>query len=296
MAAALAAEQDGVVQRSQLRELGVTRHHIRNEVAAGRWAVVGHQTVVIPSSALSLRAVLRSAVWESGRDAALDGVAALLAIGMTGFTTGVIDVSVPHRITGLNVDGVRHRRRRTMPPVIDGPLRRVHPAFAVIHAAAWAVTDRQAALIMTIAVQQRLVSTEHLAQAWTRIGRTRRRPLLAAIIRDVSAGAESLGELDFAALCRRYGLPEPDRQVVRTTPQGRIYLDVCWSAIGLVVEIDGGHHGLALNPVDDALRQNEVVLEGQRVLRIPVIGLRLHEDTFMRQVLRAYVLLSAQAA
>ena len=52
-----------------------------------------------------------------------------------------------------------------------------------------------------------------------------------------------------------------------TGPDGRVYLDVAWEDIGLVVEIDGGHHALALNPVDDALRQNEVTLGDDMVLR-----------------------------
>jgi very-short-patch-repair endonuclease len=63
--------------------------------------------------------------------------------------------------------------------------------------------------------------------------------------------------------------------VVRSLPGGRVYLDVAWEGIGLVVEIDGGHHAVALNPVDDALRQNEIVLGDARVLRVPVLGLRL---------------------
>src|SRR5579875_1722170 len=71
-----------------------------------------------------------------------------------------------------------------------------------------------------------------------------------------------------------------------------VYLDISWDEVGLVVEIDGGHHGLALNPVDDALRQNERVAVGERVLRIPVIGLRVATDKFMQQVRRTYVFLS----
>ncbi|MFN8081619.1 MAG: hypothetical protein U0Q19_18840 [Kineosporiaceae bacterium] len=83
---------------------------------------------------------------------------------------------------------------------------------------------------------------------------------------------------------------------MRSLPSGRVYLDVAWEDIGLVVEIDGGHHALALNPVDDALRQNEVVLGAARVLRIPVLGLRLAPDRFLRQVARAHSQLSSRAA
>jgi very-short-patch-repair endonuclease len=83
---------------------------------------------------------------------------------------------------------------------------------------------------------------------------------------------------------------------VRTGAGGRVYLDVAWEDIGLVVEIDGGHHALALNPVDDALRQNEVTLSADIVLRIPVLGLRLAPGPFMAQVARAHDQLSRRPA
>jgi very-short-patch-repair endonuclease len=101
-------------------------------------------------------------------------------------------------------------------------------------------------------------------------------------------GAQSLGELDFAALCRSHGLPEPDRQVVRRGPRGRIYLDVRWSAIGLVVEIDGSQHRMGLAVTDDNLRQNEVTLSADRVLRVDLVGLRLRPEAFMAQIVRAH--------
>lgn len=54
------------------------------------------------------------------------------------------------------------------------------------------------------------------------------------------------------------------------------------------MEIDGAHHAAGLADVDDALRQNEVTIDQSMVLRIPVLGLRLAEGTFMAQVRRAY--------
>jgi len=123
-----------------------------------------------------------------------------------------------------------------------------------------------------------------------------RRAFLDAVLRDVCDGAHSLGELDFARWCRRRGLPEPTRQQVKTLRGGRVYLDVEWADVGLVVEIDGGHHALALNPVADALRQNEVTLTRRAVLRIPVVGLRLAPDAFLDQVARGLSLRAGAAA
>jgi very-short-patch-repair endonuclease len=113
------------------------------------------------------------------------------------------------------------------------------------------------------------------------------------LVQDITDGARSLGELDFALMCRQRGLPEPDRQVVRRTPRGRVYLDVRWRCSRLVVEIDGSHHGQGLTLISDHLRQNEVALTRDIVLRISLLGLRLAQVPFLDQVERALHLADA---
>lgn len=103
-------------------------------------------------------------------------------------------------------------------------------------------------------------------------------------------GVQSLGELDFARMCRVRGLPEPERQVVRRGPRGRIYLDVRWKRSRLVVEIDGAQHREGLNVSTDNLSRNAVTLQSDRVLRIDLIGLRIFEDEFMGQVAQGLTL------
>ena len=295
VAADLAACHDGVAHRRDLRRRGVSRVDLRTEVAAGRWRLAGRHTVVIAAGELGDRARLWQAVWESGAGAALDGASALIAAGLRGFEPDRIDVCLPANNRRHRLDGVRLHRRHDVGPVISVGLPRARPEQAAIRAAQWAATDRTAMLIICLVVQQRLVAPNRLLAAWARVGRTPRRELLGATIRDVCDGAQSLGELDFGRWCRRYGIPEPSRQVVRSLPSGRVYLDVLWEGLALVVEIDGGHHALALNPVDDALRQNDIVLGEATVLRIPVLGLRLAPDRFMEQVARAHRLLARPA-
>jgi very-short-patch-repair endonuclease len=106
------------------------------------------------------------------------------------------------------------------------------------------------------------------------------------VLRDITDGAQSLGELDFAAMCRRHGVPAPDRQVLRRTARGRVYLDARWDGRRLVVEVDGSGHRVGLAVTDDNLRQNEVSLDRNLVLRIDLVGLRVHESAFMGQVCR----------
>jgi very-short-patch-repair endonuclease len=195
----------------------------------------------------------------------LDGLSALHAAGLTGFTSTVVEVSVPMGCRRRSCPGVRATRRRTMGPLAGAGIPRVKPEFAALRAADEARSHRAAALILCLTLQQRLTRPDRVLAAWHQVGRSRRRRVLDA---------------------------SPSRQVVRTAPGGRIYLDVAWEDIGLVVEVDGGHHALALNPVDDALRQNEVSLGGDVVLRVPVLGLRLSPAAFMAQVVRAHGLLA----
>jgi very-short-patch-repair endonuclease len=57
----------------------------------------------------------------------------------------------------------------------------------------------------------------------------------------------------------------------------------------VVVEVDGIQHGWVEKVVDDALRHNRIALEGDLVLRLPVIGLRLTPDDFYAQIEQALV-------
>lgn len=284
VAEALAADHDGVVSRQMLHAAGIGRDAIRSEARAGRWEVMGRHTVRVLSVDAGPRLHLWRAVWESGRGAVLDGAAALVAGGMTGFNLSTLDVSLPRNARRLPVSGVTTHVRRSVPPVVGAGLPRVRPALATIHAAQWAASDRQAALLLCLPLQQRLTRGDDVLTAWRAVSRSPRRGFLDHAVMDVCQGAQALGELDFAAWCRRYRIPEPERQHVVTTRRGRAYLDARWQ--GLAVEVDGGHHFTGLGPVDDALRANDVVIGGDRVLRLPLLGLRLVPHEFMSQVAR----------
>lgn len=287
LATRLAADHGGVVHRRELARYGVGRNAIRDEIAAGRWIRAGRHTVAI-DAVLSREAWHWWAVWESGAGARLDGASALESAGMTGFTARTIEITLPARNRHHPLEGVRQHRVDEPPPIWGAGIPRIALEPATIRAAQWAVSDRQAALLVCLPVQQRLILPARLQLAWRGIRRSPRRRFLNDVIADVTDGAHSLGELDFTRVTRRYGLPRPTHQAVRSGPGGRVYLDISWDEVGLVVEIDGGQHALALNPVEDALRHNERVAEGERVLRIPVIGFRIAQERFMQQVRRTY--------
>jgi hypothetical protein len=286
-----AEDHGGVLSRRILRELGFDSHDIDREVEAGRWMRRGRQTFSVHRGDLGPEAMRWRAVWEVGhRVAAIDGVTALAAAGMSGFDEDRVHVSVRHTVDLADVPGVTPHKviRRTPGEIRSAGVPRVRPAVAAIRAAHWAVSDRQAALVLVMPVQQRIVRPADLLAA-RRVARGRtRRALITRLVRDIADGAQSLGELDFAALCRAHGLPAPTRQAVRHGPRGRVYLDAAWEDVGLVVEIDGAGHTWGLTPTQDLLRQNDLVLGGEVILRIDLVGLRVDGERFLRQVSRAY--------
>lgn len=167
----------------------------------------------------------------------------------------------------------------------SGPPR-VRSAVAAIRGALWARSDKQAALILAMCVQQRLVTVESLALAFESVRRHRRRRLIRGVLADLAGGAQSIGELEFAALCREFGLPEPDRQTRRVTDQGIVYVDNEWSEYDVLVEIDGTHHAEVSHAVADSARQNELTIQRTHVLRIPTLGLRTNPELYLGQVAR----------
>jgi very-short-patch-repair endonuclease len=283
---AAAQEQDGILHRRQLYALGVTRSQIKAELKARRWRAWGRQSIAVHTGALGPEAEHWRAVFETGADAALDGVSALLAAGLEHFESRVIHVSVSKGATYRRTSGVRiheTRRRRPEDVRVSNP-RRVRAATAAIRAALWAASRRQAALLLILVVQQGLATPAQLNEAFTLIRRDRRRRFIAGVLADIADGVQSMGELDFARLCRQRGLPPPDRQVRRRLANGRVYLDAYWDQFGVVVEIEGMQHLLPGVAVDDSLRQNRLTIDNDKVLRIPVLGLRVAADQFMDQL------------
>lgn len=286
----IASDQGGVVSRLQVYAVGVTRSDVRAELVAARWQQVASQSLAVHTGPLSDEGARWAAVFEAGSRAFLDGVSSLQAAGLRKFDSDTIRVSVPRgarvrRARGLDIRQTRRWAADDLAPGSGVPRSRTE--VAAIRAALWARSDRQAALVLTMAVQQGLVTAEALGREMLRVRRDRRRALVHAVLLDLLGGVRSLGELGVARECRRRGLPEPSRQVLRRGRNGTYYLDVIWDEWHVVVEIDGIHHEWAQNVVSDALRHNDVTLQHATVLRLPLLGLRIAADAFFEQIEQA---------
>ncbi|MEP7737205.1 DUF559 domain-containing protein [Nocardioides sp. 31GB23] len=290
-ARALGQDQGGVVSRPQLYEAGVPRWLVARELRVGRWQRLSDQAVCVHNGPVVEEGHWWAAVLQGGPRAQLDGASALLAGGLQRYTVARVRVTVPRgaRVRRTPRYDIRQSRRWQRDDVVASGIPRTRPAVAAVRGALWARTDREATYLLTAVVQQGLVSPAALGAEILRIRRDRRRALLHAVVNDLLDGARSLGELDVVRELERRGLPRPEQQVLRRDHRGRYYLDLSWPRFRVVLEIDGIHHSWAENVVGDALRQNALSLQGDTVLRLPLLGYRLEPDEFFAQVRAALV-------
>ncbi|QBX54540.1 hypothetical protein EXE58_03010 [Nocardioides seonyuensis] len=288
----LGEKQAGVVTRAQLSRAGLSPAAIAANITANRWRPLGVHSIVLHCGPLDERAKHWSAVLEAGPRAYVDGASSLVLGGLKHFDATPLRVTVPRgarvRHRGASVD-IRQTRRWNEDDIDREDVPRSRTPVAAVRAALWARSDRQADLVLTMTVQQKLATPGEIAAALLAVRRDRRRTRIDSLLLDLAGGVGSLGELDVLRGCRERGLPEPDLQALRRTSARTYYLDFRWSWFRVCLEVDGIQHGWVQNAIADALRHNTIALEGDIVLRLPVLGLKACPDDFFAQVEQALV-------
>jgi hypothetical protein len=285
----IAETQAMVLSRAQLAGAGYDSDATRRRATTGEWQQVGN-AFVLHSGIPSNDQLQWAAVLTAPGLVAVTARTAATRYGLRGFGPTAVDVLVPHADGSLaRIDGVHwHESRRfsERDVAIGFGLPMVSRGRAIVDAAAWTPNPRVACALMAAAVQQGIVPTSALRHELAAAGAVRHGRILRSIVADIEGGADSLAEIDFFKLARKAGLPPPIRQSIRVDSAGRRrYLDADFGTF--VVEVDGGLHLHAQNYWDDARRQNELVLGGDRVLRFPSIAIRLEEDVVLAQLRRA---------
>ena len=140
----LASAQSGVLTRSQVGVLGITRSQMRAEIDAGRWRVAGRECLVVAPAASSTQVDWWVAVLETaprtdptmGARAALGGITALRAAGLEGINDdGLVHVAPRSRRTRSTAtrrpgprDATLEGRRRRDRPGSHAHARRSRPS------------------------------------------------------------------------------------------------------------------------------------------------------------------------
>lgn len=277
-------EQSGVLSVGQAERLA-GRGIVRGHLTAGRWRSLCHGLVVTHNGKLDRQQHLWVAVLVAGAGAALAGPTALVEAGVRGLRERAIHILIPaprnrsRRLPRLpaGMPPIRVVRTRFLPAEHLQAARppRTTVARAAVDAAVWATRAGGARLALAAACQQGKVRPEEIFEVLAvRRGLPRLRMINATML-DIAGGAQALSEINLVELCRRFTLPAPDLQTKRKDASGRIrYLDAYWRRWRLHVEIDGAHHMDVAQWADDMLRQNQVWISGDRILRFPAALIR----------------------
>jgi len=278
-----AERQDGVLARWQALAGGMTPEAWEWRLSSGRWRLALPGVAMTNTGAPSDRQIAWAACLHGGDGAALSGDGALRLRGMRGDLGSSLDVVVPRRrrvrtaalfgeapftVRRTDVDDGAHTALQGL-PVLDAH-------HCVLHAAAWARSDRAAEWRVAAAVRQQLTAVVRLRNALGGMPRLRRRELIRVVLDDVELGAHAGSELAYLRFCRRHRLPLPDRLQLAVRAGGMRYLDARYVRQRVSLELDGSHHRRAGQWEADVLRslQLAVALPGERQIRLTMGNLR----------------------
>ena len=293
----LAAEQDQVLALWQALALGLTKAAWDWRLSQRRWTTLIPGVAVLHSGIPSQQQWLWAAVLHGGSGAALSGDAGLVAHRITMPVLTQIDVAVPwpraatsftppagpvivcHGVRGLE-QWVHVAREPAVLNLVP----------ALLHAASWAKTDRDAEWRVAAVVQQRRATPAWIREGLGSMPRMRRRGLIREVLDDVEFGAHAASELMFLRFCRKHGLPEPDEMQVRVRANGTKYLDARYRRQRVSVELDGAHHRLVKQWEADLLRSLQLAVAahgtGETQIRLSP-GTMRHDGEEVAQLLRA---------
>ncbi len=212
--------------------------HIRN----GTWQSPCRAVVVAHNGLLTRRQQLWIAVLHGGTGAVCGGPTAAALLGLRGRESPDVHVVIPAQRQVIPIDGVQIHRATVLPSahVLDESLPPLTTmARAVVDAAAWAPTDADAREFVVAAVRQGKVLPSELADVLKVLPRSKRRSLVLETVDLTVNGADALADHLLVKICRRDGLPVPDRQVRRADETGKPrYLDAYWNRWQLRIEVD----------------------------------------------------------
>lgn len=286
----LAEAQLGIVARTQLRQLGVSRDHEHNQIRAQRWSRPTSRVVALLTGALDREQWMWVGLLHGGDASRLCALSALEAHGFMGWEPGLTQVEVPHGRKVPTTDGlaIHHSRGFAVAPtVVRRGLRCQTAARAVVMAADSIPSERRALGLVLAAVQQRIVLPDEIGE---NLGRTSRHaPAIRSVLAHAAEGADSLREVDLTALVGRAGFTSYRRQVTIPTPEGPRPYDVGVDLADgtlLLLESDGVHHlGLERRDADVAKDAAAIAL-GHQVMRVPVQVIGSHEGRLLQQLMR----------
>lgn len=261
-----AGAQEGLLRRSDLRELGASRSAVRHRLAVGRLHELHPGVYALGHPAVTRRAEFVAAVWWCGAESALshESAAALKRwITEDADHPPTIHVSTTAGVRsrpGVTVHRTRHLDRRDVVPfgylrVTDDARTLVDLADHLTFEELRAVADELPAL-----PKRRLIATAARLPGRAGAGRTQR------LIHSEDAHARFAMERRSVRYFASHGVPEPDGRNVRVHG---LRVDSWYAAARLVVELDSrAHHTRRKELEADRLRDRALKRHGIDTLRL----------------------------
>jgi hypothetical protein len=267
----LIVAQHGMFSRRQALRAGLSVGTVDARVRRGTWRRVFPGVYTTITGDLSRINLLWAVLLYAGQGAVLSYETAAALHGLGGRPAAEIHVTIPasRRVAGL--PGVRiHRSARVFRTALahhDPPCTNVEETVLDLIEAAGTLDD--VCGWVTRALTRDLTDETKLCAAIAGRGRLRWRGELGAMIAATTAGDHSVLEHRYTRdVERAHGLPEPERQVPFTTPDGqRGRRDRVYKRYAVVVELDGQLYHPDEEAWDDKERDNAALAAGKESLR-----------------------------
>jgi predicted transcriptional regulator of viral defense system len=273
--AELATEQHGVIALNQLRDIGLATATVRHRARRGRLHRI-HRGVysVAPQNLLARKGHWMAAVLAAGPGAVLSHRKAAALHGLLNCNRANVEVTVSGRAPRTH-PGIDIHRSKTL----------IAADCALVNNIPCTTVARTLLDLADVIDRRRLerafdqAEVEEVLDMRAIDDQLRRNPSrpaaskVRALLEEHYIGStptESEIEEGFLALCRRFGLPQPEVQQWLYLPDGGppIRADFLWREQRVVVETDGDkYHGTAQRSRRDARKDQRLTVHGFRPIR-----------------------------
>ena len=265
--ATLLHEQHGVVEVTQLAELGATTELVAAQVAAKRWQHPLPRVYVTFTGPLPRPSRIAAALCYGGAAAILSHRTAAEEWGMLPVADGPVHITLPYTSSAVNQPGIRvHRSRAHAHILVAAHPPRTSRADTAIDIAVEEPDARRARVVLTQLLTGGRVRPLDVEQRLHERPPRRYRRALAGAVRLVREGVQSvLEELYAIEVEEAHGLPKGRRQAPHVVDGVTLFEDVVYDADGLelTVRLDGRTHLIADVAFRDRRRDNAAELAGR---------------------------------
>lgn len=274
----LAAQQHGLVERSQLSAMGITSREIAGHTGRERVEALQPGVYYMNATPPTWQADVLAAVMGAGPKALASHRCAAVLWDLAGIRGKVIEVTVPLGDGPEPVGAIVHRtRRHNVGALAQGiPITTIERTLMDL---ARTLGDRIVLKAMRSAIHQQLTTPAQIDGAIGQlggrgVGGTRRMRRVLRLAEDDESG--SVAEVDLRMIILDAPVPTPVQQMrVRLSSATNAYPDFAWPDRMRIVEVDGfGAHGTPEQVQNDLRRQNLLMELGWEIRRFTATEVR----------------------